>query len=472
MAITKLMHMKEAPDCPHDHLRNAIDYILDVKHGGAKTEGGVLVGGNSGLDNKEILENFLETKREYGKTDGRQGYHFVISFAKGETDEATAYEVIREFCEQYLGDAYDYVFAVHNDKEHMHGHIIFNSVSRMDGYKYHYKKGDWEKSIQPITDRICVEHNLSPLTFEEERTGVSYASWISQHEGKCNWTHIICADVDYAIQQASSGDEFLSILKKMNYQLKMGHSRKHHADYITFKFVSPDGKEHKRRSYNMPPGYSPQEILQRIQTKEGSRTYEEIIERLSGQAAEHLKPTILKSTQTYKRLYQAVSYYKLPNPFAVPAYQVRKDMIHIEKLLEECRYLSTNHLKGKPELENRMALIDENLKRLLAERKKLYGLQNGMDQEQLAYMGQYENLQKRLTVAGTKDSRFEEIEDEMKKLESMFPDEMLETGIRIRNLSRDIADARKEKRIVGRILKSEEEREANMRTEQEPQIRK
>lgn len=466
------MHMKEAPDCPHDHLRNAIDYILDVRHGGAKTAGGTLVGGNAGLDHKEILENFLETKREYGKMDGRQGYHFVISFAKGEADEATAYEVIQEFCEQYLGDCYDYVFAVHNDKEHMHGHIIFNSVSRVDGYKYHYKKGDWEKNIQPVTDQICIAHNLSPLTFEEERTGVSYASWIAQHERKCNWTHIICADVDYAIQQALSQDEFLSILQKMNYQLKVGHSRKHDADYITFKFVSPDGKEHKRRSYNMPPGYSPQEILQRIQTKEGSRTYEEIIERLTCRAADYLKPTVLKSTQTYRRLYQAVSYYKLPNPFAVPAYRVRKDMLHLDKLLEECRYLKVNHLKGKPELEKRMGLINEKLKGLLAERKKLYGIRNGMDQEQLAYMEQYESLQKRLIAVGEKDSRFEEIEDEMKKLESMFPDGMLEIKSRIENLNRNIADARKEKRIVARLLSSEQEDVLDMRTRQERKIKK
>ena len=60
MAITKLMYMNQSKGCPHDHLRNAIDYILDVKHDGAKTAGGTLVGGNSGIDHKEILENFLE----------------------------------------------------------------------------------------------------------------------------------------------------------------------------------------------------------------------------------------------------------------------------------------------------------------------------------------------------------------------------------------------------------------------------
>lgn len=119
MAITKLMHMKESPDWKPKHLWNAIRYILDPN----KTDNGRLVGGNSGKKPKEVLDNFLETKEAFGKPDGRQGYHFVISFAKGETDEATAYEVIREFCEEYLGDDYDYVFAIHNDTAHKHGHI-------------------------------------------------------------------------------------------------------------------------------------------------------------------------------------------------------------------------------------------------------------------------------------------------------------------------------------------------------------
>ena len=106
MAVTVLMHMKEGMTCPHDHLRNAIDYILDVKHNEEKTKGGLLVGGNAGTDHREILNNMLDTKRAYGKTDGRQGYHFVLSFAKGETDENTAYEVVKEFCEEYLCDNY------------------------------------------------------------------------------------------------------------------------------------------------------------------------------------------------------------------------------------------------------------------------------------------------------------------------------------------------------------------------------
>lgn len=76
MVITKLMHMKESPGCPYNHLRSAIYYILDVKHNGKKTGYGALVGGNSGTDHKEILENFLETKRAFGKNRRTSGISF------------------------------------------------------------------------------------------------------------------------------------------------------------------------------------------------------------------------------------------------------------------------------------------------------------------------------------------------------------------------------------------------------------
>ena len=456
MAVTKLMHMKESPGCLHDHLRNAIDYVLDVKHGGEKTGYGRLVGGNSGLDHEEILENFLETKRDFGKLTGRQGYHFVISFAKGETDKTTAYEVVREFCEAYLGDDYDYVFAIHTDKEHLHGHIIFNSVSRADGYKYHYKKGDWKEYIQPVTDEICKAHGLSPLVFEEDTVGVSYASWASEKEGKINWTHIIQADVDLAIQRSDSFEEFQREMAKMNYRMHLGYSRKHKASYITFSFVGPDGKEHKRRSYNLSKGYSPREIMERTRTKEGARCHEQVAARLAGKAADYLRPGILKGTKTYKRLYQAVTYYQLPNPYAVPAYRVRRDMLRLDRLIEECSYMKTHHLTAPDKIQARVAAVDAEI-RSCADSRRLYSdVQRMAGETENLFVEQYHRLQKELDQCGEAwNERTEEIEDEMAAIATKLPDGLLEAEERITRSNCKLKELREEKRILSRILDTE-----------------
>lgn len=149
MAITKLSNIGMPKGGGAAHLKNCISYIMNPD----KTEG--MVGGNAGTTPQEVYQVMIDTKQEWEKEGGRQGYHFVISFPPGEATKEEAYAVINDFCEEYLGEDYDYVFSIHTDQKHMHGHIVFNSVNRMSGYKYRYEKKDWEKYIQPLTDRIC-----------------------------------------------------------------------------------------------------------------------------------------------------------------------------------------------------------------------------------------------------------------------------------------------------------------------------
>ena len=229
-----------------------------------KTEDGKLIGGNAGMTPKEVYQTMMDTKSDWEKLDGRQGYHYVISFKPGEASEETAYQVIKEFCEEYLGDDFDYVFSIHNDQKHMHGHIVFNSVNRMSGYKYRYENGDWGKFIQPITDRICERHGLPPLEFDAEiRKGKSYAQWEADQKGKPNWKKIIRADIDYIISISENETEFFHNMEKIGYQIRKGESQKHGV-YLAFKAM-----EQKRawRSYNLGNGYSYSEILSRIKTE-------------------------------------------------------------------------------------------------------------------------------------------------------------------------------------------------------------
>lgn len=450
MGITKLMHMKESTPTPHTHLRNAISYILNED----KTEEGELVGGNAGLERREILQNFLETKQEYGKLSGRQGYHFVISFAKDETDEQTAYQIVQEFCEQYLGEHYDYVFAIHNDKPHLHGHIIFNSVSRTTGYKYHYKKGDWVKYIQPITDRLCEQHGLLPLTFEEERIGESYAAWASKKENGFNWKDIIRADIDYAIRQAVTYDSFKDMLKRMGYVLGREGTSKGRA-YLSLK---TKGMGRAWRTTSLGAEYSLENIQNRIRSKIGPDSYERLTEQMVVQAGSLLQSAVLKGTRTYYRMYQAVNYYQLPNPYAVPAYRVRKDMLQLNRLLEECHYLKTNNLVTAGQLAKRMQTLNRKLEILSLERKTLYGISNHVDSGQREVQAQYIFLQKQLQeLEKAHDDRFEELEDQMKELEKLYPRDLLLLPAQIESYTTEISVLRKEKRMLQHLIKEEKE---------------
>ena len=90
------------------------------------------------------------------KTGKRQGYHVIISFSPEEkvTAEQAMY-ILEHFAKDVLGDDYEAVYAVHTDREHMHGHLIWNSVSLTTGKKYNSPKSNWKNHLQPITNRYC-----------------------------------------------------------------------------------------------------------------------------------------------------------------------------------------------------------------------------------------------------------------------------------------------------------------------------
>ena len=144
--------------------RDSIEYILQE----GKTENGKYVFGNSGYTPQMIYNTFLATKSLYGKTEGRQAYHYILTFA--EEDSVTP-ELAQEITEKFMSrlfpeDEYDWVGGVHTDTEHLHAHILFNSVNRNTGYKYRYEKGDWEKTIQKIVDDLCHELGLATIAYE------------------------------------------------------------------------------------------------------------------------------------------------------------------------------------------------------------------------------------------------------------------------------------------------------------------
>ena len=218
MAITKCLHMKQAKTgYPAKHLANGLRYIMNPE----KTEHGRYVCGHNCIP-EQALSQMVDTKRHFGKLDKRQGYHFILSFEEDEVSEEEAFQVVGEFVAEFLGKDFEAVYAVHNDTDHIHGHIIFNSVRCTTGYKYDYKNGDWENSIQPLTNRICREHGLSVLELEEVKEKRKQKG--QEEKSLSERDRRIRRDVDQALQDAGSYEEFLENLSSMGYELR---GRKH-----------------------------------------------------------------------------------------------------------------------------------------------------------------------------------------------------------------------------------------------------
>ncbi len=125
----------------------ALEYIQN----GEKTEEKILVGSINCLP-ETAYEQMFETKQIFGKRDKRKGYHIIISFPPDEATPDQAFEVTRRFAEEHLGENYEVVYSVHTDKAHNHGHIVWNSVSFVDGTKYDSLKGNWIYHLHPRRD--------------------------------------------------------------------------------------------------------------------------------------------------------------------------------------------------------------------------------------------------------------------------------------------------------------------------------
>ena len=215
MAITKILNIQESDGRnPASHLKNALEYIQNPD----KTEECVLVGSINCLPDT-AFEQMEETKNIFHKTGKRQGYHVIISFSPEEkvTAEQAMY-VLEHFAKDVLGNDYEAVYAVHTDREHMHGHLIWNSVSMTTGKKYNSPKGNWKNHLQPITNKYCDELGLSimPAEYSKNPKNISRDKW----EKEMSMKEVILRDAKMCAYAAGNVEHFKYLMKRLGYVFK------------------------------------------------------------------------------------------------------------------------------------------------------------------------------------------------------------------------------------------------------------
>ena len=175
----------------HSGLGDRLRYIMNPD----KTEGGLLCAGINTIPDM-AYQDMMDTKRRFGKLDKRQGYHIIQSFAPGEIEPDTALRFGMEFIEKYLGNRYEGVAAVHTDKAHIHVHMIFNSVSFIDGRKYHAARGEYLERIRELCDEQCREWGLSVIEGDFKKVKTTKDEARCKAQGKPTCRDMIRADID------------------------------------------------------------------------------------------------------------------------------------------------------------------------------------------------------------------------------------------------------------------------------------
>ena len=329
-----------------------------------KTEEGRYISGSNCFP-ENALEQMLETKRHFGKLDKRQGYHFIISFEEEEITEDTAFELVGEFVKEYLGKDYEAVYAIHNDTDHIHGHIIFNSVRCTDGYKYDYPKGEWEHRIQPLVNDLCKKYGLSVLDLEEvkekrKRRQKGETEKPRQKKKMSARNQRIKRDVDRAVEDAETYEEFLENLRSMGYELS---GRKHLA-------VRETGAERVRRLDLLGEEYTEEMLRYRIEhssypTPEADQNREKLFYIYIPYRNRHLTRY---QKECFIRKYRAGKIRKRPD-----SWKYKRSLQELRRLQEEYLFWAKHNIRSKQDLYTAMAEAKAMSEKIQEQHRKLAG---------------------------------------------------------------------------------------------------
>ena len=240
----------------HARLDRRINYALNPE----KTGGGerlLCAAINCRLDT--ACRDMLDTKRRWDKENRPvQGYHIIHSYAPGEVTAEQAQQLSVEFARRLIGESFEAVVATHIDHEHIHSHIVFNSVSCTDGKMFRSDFKAYYRDIRELSNAISREHGLSVI--EPKGKGKQYAEWAAEKNGKPTVRGLIRQDIDAALAGAISLQTLFLSLERQGYAVKRGANVKHTA-------VKPPGSERYIRLSSLGAGYTEADLLQRLNTE-------------------------------------------------------------------------------------------------------------------------------------------------------------------------------------------------------------
>ena len=210
MAITKILAKN-----------NRLDVLIRYVTNQDKTEEQVLTA-YLNCDPGHAYQQMMDTKRAVGKTDGRQAYHIIQSFAPREITPELAFKLAQEFAKEHLA-GYQVVIGTHVDRHHIHSHIVLNSVNMDTGAKYVSTRQNYYAQIRTISDRLCREHGLSVIIEGDGQKSMSYIEWLRQSKGQSTYRSMLEADLKTSIEDANSIGDFFRLMERKGYEIKHGN---------------------------------------------------------------------------------------------------------------------------------------------------------------------------------------------------------------------------------------------------------
>ena len=308
-------------------------------------------------------------KRRFGKEDGVIAYHGYQSFAPGEADPKTAHEIGIRLAKELWGEKYQVVVATHLDKEnHLHNHFVVNTVSFVDGIRYHRTGKDYH-DMQVASDNLCREYGLSVIENIQYGKSKHYGEWKAEQEQRPTWRGFIKADIDEAIRMSLTEKQFFRHLEEKGYEIKIGKDIS----------VRPQGKERfVRLMRNFGEEYSIENIRRRILSQYiPEKPLAEPERKTRHYRMQGSMKTVRKITG-FRALYFHYCYKLGIFPKDRPQnrkrlhFLLREDLLKLNNISQEVRLLVRHKIDTAEQLSLYKNGLEVQIEKLSAERKALY----------------------------------------------------------------------------------------------------
>lgn len=375
MAYDKIIPLRSRLDHCLDYVLNedktSLSYALSYAENPEKSH--QLVTGIN-CEARTAYEEMRATKRRWDKRNGILGYHLVHSYAPGEVTPEQAHAAGVEFARRLLGDHYEAVVATHIDREHYHCHIVFNSVSFVDGRKYRSDFKSYFGEVRGTSNAVSQDFGLSVIQPKDK--GKHYAQWDAEHRGKATISSLVRQDIDSAIRESFTFDTLLTALRRQGYSIKFGPNVKHAA-------VRPPGAGRFFRLDSLGDGYTEADIRTRLAAMRRGEAPPPPAPELRPRKQHrytiqsgHLPERRHQKLKGFRALYVYYLYFlgvRRPRGAHQYPFPIRAEVIKLHRYQRQTNLLQTYHIDTDDQLTLLGEALQARIDALTGQRKVLYG---------------------------------------------------------------------------------------------------
>lgn len=391
-----------------DDLNDVIDYAMNPD----KTEQQFYVSGINCQANS-AYEEMKNVKAFFHKEDKILGFHAYQSF-KEKVSPELAHKIGLELAKEIWGDRFQVIVTTHLNTEHTHNHFVINSVSFVDGLKYYDNHTTYSR-IRHVSDELCKEYGLNILTEKATKANLKYDNFYKKSLYNDNYSNTAKKEIDLAIRQAYSYDDFLYLMKKLDYEITIRAGK--------MSIRKNNYKRNIRIERRFGENYTIDNIKRRIIEEQAVRVpfVENIYERkVKFPFAQRHKKAKAKG---FIALYYHYCYLLKVFPNNVPQQRlpasIRADVAQMEELSNQAKLLVTHNIKTLDDLLNYKEEITYEINELLNNRERLWAIRkmSKNEAEMRNYAEQISDLTKDINKFRKEVEQCEEIKVRSQKID-------------------------------------------------------